>query len=128
VEKGVNAARAAAAMESGRGVPSQSPEETPCSVGLAVDEAAVRNYTRMWTFFFAAPTSCGDWRFEQEMRLYRHTAGLEHVLEGPSAAGADAVNIIFAAEKVGRDNLHLAPEVGSLKCPGSFRLVNSTQS
>ena len=55
---------------------------------------------------------------------YKHTAGLDLFLDGPSATARDAVHIIFAGEKVRPEELLPNPDVTESVPSDQFRVLN----
>jgi len=56
--------------------------------------------------------------------IYRHAASLDMFLDGPDARARDAVHILFAGEKVRRDDLHALPEIEESEGTGEFQVAN----
>lgn len=55
--------------------------------------------------------------------VYRHAAGMDMFLDGPSAKDRDAVHVVLAGEKVRDKNLLPAPDVSESVELGEFRVV-----
>ena len=55
---------------------------------------------------------------------YKHTAGLDLFLDGPSATARDAVHIIFAGEKVRPEELSPNPDVTESVPSDQFRVLD----
>jgi hypothetical protein len=56
--------------------------------------------------------------------VYRHSSGLDLFLDGPDAKARDAVQLIFAGEKVRPDEPLSNPEVADSEVAGSMRVLS----
>jgi hypothetical protein len=56
--------------------------------------------------------------------VYRHSAGIDRFLDGPTAKARDAVHIVFAGEKVRQEYQQSAPDVEQSKSTGTFRVLD----
>lgn len=65
-----------------------------------VDEAAVRNTRDVDILLRRNDLEVARRALENAGFVYRHTAGMDVFLDGPSASVRDAVHVIFASEKV----------------------------
>jgi hypothetical protein len=89
-----------------------------------VDEAAVRNTQDVDILLrrddlpraIEALTAAGF--------VYRHSAGIDMFLDGPTAKARDAVHIVFAGEKVRQEYQQSAPDVEQSKSTGTFRVLD----
>jgi hypothetical protein len=76
-----------------------------------VDESAVRNTRDVDILIRREELPAARSALEQAGFIYKHTAGLELFLDGPSAKACDAVHIIFAGEKVPPEEVLPNPDV-----------------
>ena len=60
---------------------------------------------------------------EQVGFLYRHSAGLDLLLDGPNAKAREAVHLIFAGEKVRAHELLANPDVDDAEQADHFRVL-----
>jgi hypothetical protein len=56
--------------------------------------------------------------------IYRHVNSVDMFLDGPGAKARDAVHILFAGEKVRKDDTVETPDVAESKMTATFRVVN----
>src|SRR5438128_460279 len=68
-----------------------------------VDEAAVRNTQDVDILLRRADLAAATAALAEAGFVYRHTAGIDLFLDGPSAKARDAVHVVFAGEKVRRE-------------------------
>lgn len=97
--------RRAAALESAR---------LPYAVAAwvaTIDEGAVRNTQGVDILLRLVDLSAARGALEGAGFSYRHVAGIDMFLDGPTAKARDAVRIVFAAEKVRPEYLEPAPDV-----------------
>src|SRR5260221_229439 len=115
--------RAAAALEAA-GVPYAIAGGNAVAAWVSrVDEAAVRNTQDVDILRRRADLPGAMAAMAQAGFIHRHTASLDLFLDGPTASARDAVQIIFAGEKVRLDSLAPAPDVAESEPTDSFRLV-----
>ena len=76
-----------------------------------VDEAAVRNTQDVGMVLRRADLPTARKALEQAGFVYRHAAGIDMFLDGPDARARDAVQIVFAAEKVRAHYPEAVPDV-----------------
>ena len=89
-----------------------------------VDEAAVRNTRDVDIVLRRADLAAARAALEQAGFVYRHAAGMDMFLDGPSGRARDAVHILFAAEKVRPEYLLPAPDVSESEETGTFCLLS----
>jgi hypothetical protein len=89
-----------------------------------VDESAVRNTQDVDILIDRAALPAAKSALEKAGFVYRHMAGMDVFLDGPSAKARDAVHLIFAGEKV-RPNEPLAnPLVNEFEQAENFRVLS----
>ncbi len=89
-----------------------------------VDEAAVRNTRDVDILIRRDDLDRAIVALEPAGFLYRHVAGVDMFLDGPEAKARDAVHLVFAGEKAGRENIFPAPDVEQSEATSQFRLVS----
>jgi hypothetical protein len=89
-----------------------------------VDEAAVRNTQDVDIVVRRADLGAAQAALERAGFVYRHAAGLDMFLDGPSGKARDAVHIVFAAEKVRTHYSESAPDVVESEKTENFRLLS----
>lgn len=89
-----------------------------------VDEAAVRNTQDVDIVLRRANLDAAREALERAGFVYRHAAGIDMFLDGPSAKARDAVHIVFAAERVRPHYAMPAPDVTESEETGTFRLLS----
>lgn len=89
-----------------------------------VDEAAVRNTQDVDIILRRSDLPAATQALAQAGFVYRHVAGIDMFLDGPSAKPRDAVHIVFAAEKVRSDHPSTAPDVSEAEETETFRLLS----
>ena len=89
-----------------------------------VDEAAVRNTQDVDILLRRADLGAARQALEQAGFAYRHAAGMDMFLDGPSAKARDGVHIVFAAEKVRPHYTEPAPDVSESEQTETFRLLS----
>ena len=94
-----------------------------------VDEAAVRNTSDVYIVLRRADLEAARQALEAAGFIYRHLAslgrpgGLELFLDGPDASAREAVQVVFASEKVRSDSPAPSPDVTESEQADQFRLV-----
>jgi hypothetical protein len=88
-----------------------------------VDEAAVRNTQDVDILLRRADLDAATTALAGAGFVRRHAAGIDMFLDGPKAKARDAVHVIFAAEKVRREDVQPAPDVTESESTGSYRVV-----
>ena len=59
--------------------------------------------------------------------VHRHVAGVDMFLDGPEAKVRDAIQVLFASERVQPDYLHAAPDISEgLRSAAGFRILTLT--
>lgn len=105
--------RAAAALESAK-VPYAVIGGNAVAAWVAtIDAGAVRNTQDVDILLRRADLSAARAALEAAGFRYRHAAGVDMFLDGPTAKARDAVHIVFTAEKVRPDYVEPAPDVDS---------------
>lgn len=89
-----------------------------------VDEAAVRNTRDVDILIRRADLDAAIAAMQDAGFVYRHVKSIDMFLDGPGAKARDAVHVIFAGEKVGKDDLIPAPDVTDSESDQSFRIVS----
>ena len=88
-----------------------------------VDEAAVRNTQDVDILLRRVDLPAAIEALARAGFVYRHTSSLDIFLDGAAGRARDAVHIVFAREKVKRDNVLVAPDVTESDAAGPFRLI-----
>jgi len=88
-----------------------------------VDEAAVRNTQDVDILLRRADLATAIQALGEAGFVHRHVAGLDLFLDGPLARARDAVQVVFAAEKVRPDYAVAAPDVNESEVADEFRLL-----
>lgn len=88
-----------------------------------IDEAAVRNTQDVDILLRRSDLPAARKALEHAGFVYRHAAGVDMFLDGPSAKARDAVHIVFAAEKVRPAYPEAAPDVSESEETGDFQLL-----
>jgi hypothetical protein len=89
-----------------------------------VDKAAVRNTQDVDILIRRADLERVKDALGKAGFLFRHAAGIDMFLDGPSAKARDAVHIVFAGEKVRHDYLLPAPEVDESRPSATCQVLN----
>lgn len=89
-----------------------------------VDEAAVRNTRDVDILLRRSDLPAARVALEGAGFVYRHAAGMDMFLEGPTGKARDAVHIVFAAEKVRPEYAIPAPDVEESEDTATFRLLS----
>src|SRR3989440_13101996 len=80
-----------------------------------VDEAAVRNTQDVDILLRRADLDRAKVALAPAGFVYRHAASIDMFLDGPQAKTRDAIQVVFAGEKVRKEYLLPAPDVNELK-------------
>ena len=88
-----------------------------------VDEAAVRNTQDVDILIRRADLEKARAALENAGFVYRHLAGLDVFLDGPTAKPRDAVHIVFAGEKVRPDEPAANPDVTESEPADHYRVI-----
>jgi hypothetical protein len=89
-----------------------------------VDEAAVRNTRDVDLLLRRSDLPAAREALSEAGFVYRHVAGVDMFLDGPSAKPRDAVHLVFSGEKVRPEYLLPAPDVSESELTAAFRLLN----
>lgn len=89
-----------------------------------VDEAAVRNTQDVDILIRRADLDAARAALEGAGFVYRRAAGLDRLLDGPSASPRQAVHLVFAGETVRPGEPAPNPDVSESTDTGTFRLLN----
>lgn len=89
-----------------------------------VDEAAVRNTRDVDLLLRRSDLVPATRALEAAGCVHRRSAGVEMFLDGPGAKARDAVQILFAGEKVQPDYAYAAPDVADAEPTEGMRLVS----
>ena len=89
-----------------------------------VDEAAVRNTQDVDLLLRRDDLDRAKDALGAAGFVYRHVSGIDMFLDGPGAKARDAVNIVFAGEKVRRDHLLPAPAVDESRSTATCQVLN----
>ena len=89
-----------------------------------VDEAAVRNTRNVDIVLRRLDLPAARSALEQAGFVYRHAAGMDMFLEGPTGKARDAVHIVFAGEKVRPEYALPAPDVSESEETRTFCLLS----
>lgn len=115
--------RAAAALESA-GVPYAVAGGNAVALWVSrVEEAAVRNTQDVDILIRRDDLPAARAALEAAGFIYRHAAGMDIFLDGPSAKPRDAVNIVFANEKVRPHEPAANPDVSESEKAEHFRVL-----
>lgn len=89
-----------------------------------VDEAAVRNTQDVDLLLRRSDLTRAATALAVAGFVHRHVAGLDFFLDGPNAKARDAVNVVFAGERVRPEYLAPAPAIDECEASEQFRLLN----
>ncbi len=89
-----------------------------------VDESAVRNTRDVDILLRRGDLDRAKEALAKAGFIYRHAASIDMFLDGPDAKARDAVHIVFAGEKVRKDDPVAAPDVAESKPTATVRVVN----
>jgi hypothetical protein len=88
-----------------------------------VDEAAVRNTQDVDILLQRADLEAAKAALAKAGFVYRQVKGIDMFLDGPRAKARDAVQVIFAGEKVRSTDAVPAPNVSDSEATADFRVV-----
>lgn len=88
-----------------------------------VDETAVRNTQDVDILMHRSDLDAATIALAKVGFVRRRVAGIEMFLDGPDARARDAVQLVFAGEKVRPDHLAPAPDVSESEQAEFFRLL-----
>jgi hypothetical protein len=89
-----------------------------------VDEAAARNTQDVDILIRRSDLDAAATALAEAGFVRRHAAGVEMFLDGPEAKARDAIHVVFAGEKVRREYLLPAPDVGESEQTAAFRVLD----
>jgi hypothetical protein len=89
-----------------------------------VDEAAVRNTQDVDILVRRADLPAAVEAMSRAGFVHRHVAGIDMLLDGPTAKARDAVHLVFAGEKVRSEYVLPAPDVLESEEAAEFRLLS----
>jgi hypothetical protein len=88
-----------------------------------VDESAVRNTQDVDILLKRTDLEAAKAALTEAGFVYRHVEGTDMFLDGPGAKARDAVQVVFAGEKVRAADSVPAPEIGETEATASYRVV-----
>jgi hypothetical protein len=88
-----------------------------------VDESAVRNTQDVDILLRRTDLEAAKVALTEGGFVYRHVKGTDMFLDGPGAKARDAVQVVFAGEKVRAADTVPAPEIGESEAAPLFRVV-----
>jgi hypothetical protein len=89
-----------------------------------VDEAAVRNTQDVNILIRRENLPEAIEAMSRAGFVHRHAAGIDRLLDGPTAKARDAVHLVFAGEKVRPEYLLPTPDVSESETTTSFRFLS----
>jgi len=89
-----------------------------------VDEAAVRNTRDVDVLLRREDFETAKAAMESAGFVYRHLAGIDVFLDGPSAKAREGVHVVFANEKVRPQEPLPNPDVSESEDAGRFRVIS----
>jgi hypothetical protein len=89
-----------------------------------VDEAAVRNTQDVDILIRRSDLPAVVEAMSKAGFIHRHAAGIDMLLDGPTAKARDAVHLVFAGEKVRPEYLLPAPDAIESEPAADFRLLS----
>ena len=89
-----------------------------------VDESAVRNTQDVDILIRRSDFAAAKTALEAAAFVYRHVAGLDVFLDGPSAGPRQGVHLVFANEKVRSHEPAANPDVTESEDAGAFRVLS----
>ena len=89
-----------------------------------VDEAAVRNTRDVDILIRRDDLPSAVEAMTKAGFVYRHSSGIDMLLDGPEAKARDAVHLVFAGEKVRPEYLLPTPDVNESEAATAFRLLS----
>jgi len=88
-----------------------------------VDEAAVRNTQDVDILLRRADLGAARTALEKAGFIYRHAAGIDMFLDGPTAKARDAVHVLYANEKVRPEYLLPTPDVTEVERGPAYQML-----
>ena len=88
-----------------------------------VDEAAVRNTADVDILLRRADLPSAQAALEKAGFIYRHAAGIDMFLDGPTAKARDAVHIFYANEKVRPEYLLPTPDITEVERGPDYQML-----
>ncbi|HEV3237314.1 MAG TPA: nucleotidyltransferase family protein [Gemmataceae bacterium] len=88
-----------------------------------VDEAAVRNTQDVDILLRRCDLEAAKEALSKQGFIYRHVKSIDMFLDGPGAKARDAVHVIWAGEKVRKEDLASAPDVIEAEDAPPFRVL-----
>jgi ethanolamine ammonia-lyase small subunit len=88
-----------------------------------VDEAAVRNTQDVDILLRRADLGAARTALEKAGFIYRHAAGIDMFLDGPTAKARDAVHVLYANEKVRPEYLLPTPDVAESERGKAYQML-----
>lgn len=88
-----------------------------------VDEAAVRNTQDVDILLRRADLPLARTALEKAGFIYRHAAGIDMFLDGPTAKARDAVHVLYANEKVRPAYFLPAPDVAEVERGPAYQML-----
>jgi hypothetical protein len=88
-----------------------------------VDEAAVRNTQDVDILLRRADLAAARAALEKAGFIYRHAAGIDMFLDGPTAKARDAVHVLYANEKVRLEYLLPTPDVTEVERGPAYQML-----
>jgi hypothetical protein len=88
-----------------------------------VDEAAVRNTQDVDILLRRADLPGARTALENAGFIYRHAAGIDMFLDGPTAKARDAVHVLYANEKVRPEYLLPTPDVTEVERGPAYQML-----
>ena len=89
-----------------------------------IDEAAVRNTQDVDILIARGDLPAVIEAMSKAGFVYRHSAGVDMLLDGPQAKARDAVHLVFAGEKVRPEYVLPTPDVTESEPTACFRLLS----
>jgi hypothetical protein len=89
-----------------------------------VEEAAVRNTRDVDILLRRSDLPAAREALAEAGFVYRHVAGVDMFLDGPTAKPRDAVHLVFSGEKVRPEYLLPAPDVSESELTAALRILN----
>jgi len=89
-----------------------------------VDEAAVRNTQDVDILLRRDDLERAKTALAQAGFVFRHVKSIDMFLDGPNAKARDAINVVYAGEKVTDDSLTSSPDITEVDAAGPFHVVD----
>lgn len=89
-----------------------------------IDRAAVRNTRDVDLLLRREDLEAAKQALAPAGFIFRHVKGIDMFLDGPNAKARDAVHILFAGEKVRKDDLAATPTMSDVEQDEAFRIVS----